>query len=274
MVSETLVPGPAEGLAGLLGAEVPGETLPLMWHWVYLLERPATGTLGADGHPSAGIPAPPGAGMRRMFAGGQVTAYGPLYLGREATRRSEVVGRREKQGRSGPLSFVAVRHTIEQGGRTVVVDRQDIVYLPERPGGSPAPPRHPADSPDLPDGVYQPGRPSTRTLFQFSALTYNAHRIHYDRDYAREVEGHPDLVVHGPLQALYLAEAARRWCRSAGRPVPVSCRYRLLAPLFLGDPLRLALTESGPVVRAEVRTGERVTATADLSPEPEPEPGS
>jgi 3-methylfumaryl-CoA hydratase len=274
VVSETLVPGPAQGLAGLLGAEVPGETLPLMWHWVYLLERPATGTLGTDGHPGAGIPAPPGAGMRRMFAGGQVTAYGPLYLGREATRRSEVVGRREKQGRSGPLTFVTVRHTIEQGGRAVVVDRQDIVYLPELPGGSPAPSRRPVDDAgDLADGVYQPETPSTRTLFQFSALTYNAHRIHYDRDYARDVEGHPDLVVHGPLQALYLAEAARRWCRSAGRPVPVSCGYRLLAPLFLGDPLRLAVSESGPGVHAEVRTGERVTATADLSPEAEPEPG-
>jgi 3-methylfumaryl-CoA hydratase len=272
MVSETLVRGPAEGLAGLLNAEVPGESLPLMWHWVYLLERPAAGALGADGHPVAGIPAPPGPGMRRMFAGGQVTAYGPLYLGREATRRSEVVGRREKQGRSGPLTFVTVRHTIEQDGRTAVVDRQDIVYLPER-SGSPAPSRRPAGAPEgePADGVYQPGPPSTRTLFQFSALTYNAHRIHYDRDYAREVEGHPDLVVHGPLQALYLAEAARRWCRSAGRPVPVSCRYRLLAPLFLGDPLWLALSESGAEVHVEVRTGERVTATADLSPEPDPD---
>jgi 3-methylfumaryl-CoA hydratase len=268
VVSETLVPGPAEGLAGLLGAPAPVETLPLLWHWVYLLERPATGVLGEDGHPVAGVPAAPGPGMRRMFAGGQVSAYGPLYLGREATRRAEVVGRRDTQGRSGPLTFVTVRHTIEQEGRTAVVDRQDIVYLPERTDGSPAPSPRPSGAPDQDQagGVYQPGRPDTRTLFRFSALTYNAHRIHYDRDYAREVEGHPDLVVHGPLQVLYLAEAARRWCRSAGRPVPVSCRYRLLAPLFLGDPLRLALSEAGAGVHAEVRTGERVTAAADLSP--------
>jgi 3-methylfumaryl-CoA hydratase len=262
--TETLVAGPAQGLAGLLDADVAGmRTLPLMWHWVYLLERPSPAVLGTDGHPTAGIPAPPGEGMRRMFAGGQVTAHRPLYLGREATRRTEVIGRSEKQGRSGPLSFVTVQHTIVQDGHPAVVDRQDIVYLPERsrtgsptPGPAPAP----ADS-----AAYQPGTPSTRTLFQFSALTYNAHRIHYDRDYARDTEGYPDLVVHGPLQALHLAEAARRRCLAAGDPVPSSCRYRLLAPLFLGDPLRLTLTGAEQGVHAEVRSGDRVTATADLS---------
>jgi 3-methylfumaryl-CoA hydratase len=263
--TETLVPGPAQGLAGLLDADVTAmRTLPLMWHWVYLLERPSAATLGTDGHPTAGIPAPPGEGMRRMFAGGQVTTHRPLYLGREASRRTEVVGRSEKRGRSGPLTFVTVRHTIVQDGHTAVVDRQDIVYLPDRPRTDPPAPG-PAEPPaDSAGEVYQPGTPTTRTLFQFSALTYNAHRIHYDRDYARDAEGYPDLVVHGPLQALHLAEAARRRCLAAGRPVPASCRYRLLAPLFLGDPLHLALTDTGEGVHAEIRTGDRVTATADF----------
>jgi 3-methylfumaryl-CoA hydratase len=263
--TETLVPGPAYGLAGLLGAEEPGATLPLLWHWVYLLERPAAAALGDDGHPTSGIPAPPGPGMRRMFAGGQVTAYAPLRLGREATRRTEVTGQAEKQGRSGPLTFVTVRHTIEQDGRTAVVDRQDIVYLPDRPAGTSAPGTPPGG---LADASYQPDPPTTRTLFQFSALTYNAHRIHYDRDYARDAEGYPGLVVHGPLQALYLAEAARCRCRELDRPAPVSCRYRLVAPLFLGDPLRLALGEDGETTRAEVRSGERVTATAEFTGAP------
>jgi 3-methylfumaryl-CoA hydratase len=193
-----------------------------------------------------------------------------LCLGREATRRTEVIGRSEKQGRSGPLSFVTVQHTIVQDGHTAVVDRQDIVYLPDRSrtGPSTSTPE-PADSTPEPadSAAYQPGTPSTLTLFQFSALTYNAHRIHYDRDYARDTEGYPDLVVHGPLQALYLAEAARRRCLAAGDPVPASCRYRLLAPLFLGDPLRLTLTltGAGQGVHAEVRSGDRVTAAADLS---------
>jgi 3-methylfumaryl-CoA hydratase len=258
--TETLASGPAQGLAGLLDADVAGMgALPLMWHWVYLLERPSPAALGTDGHPAAGIPAPPGEGMRRMFAGGQVTAHRPLYLGREATRRTEVTGRSEKQGRSGPLSFVTVQHTIIQDGHTAVVDRQDIVYLPDRPHA--APPAGTAGA-GAASAAYQPGTPSTRTLFQFSALTYNAHRIHYDRDYAREAEGYPGLVVHGPLQALYLAEAARRRCLAAGDPVPSSCRFRLLAPLFLGDPLRLTLTDAG---HAEVRSGDRVTAAADLS---------
>ena len=261
--TEMLVAGPAQGLAGLLDADTAGmRTLPLMWHWVYLLERPSPAALGTDGHPAAGIPAPPGEGMRRMFAGGQVTVHRPLHLGREATRRTEVTGRSEKQGRSGPLSFVTVQHTIIQDGATAVVDRQDIVYLPDRPRtGTPAG----AAGTVADSAAYQPGTPSTRTLFQFSALTYNAHRIHYDRDYTRDAEGYPDLVVHGPLQTLYLAEAVRRRCLAAGDPVPSSCRYRLLAPLFLGDPLRLTLTGAGQAVRAEVRSGDRVTATADFS---------
>jgi 3-methylfumaryl-CoA hydratase len=261
--TETLVEGPAQGLAGLLDADAAGMTaLPLMWHWVYLLERPSPAVLGSDGHPVAGIPAPPGEGMRRMFAGGEVTVHRPLRLGREATRRTEVTGRSEKQGRSGPLSFVTVQHTIVQDGATAVVDRQDIVYLPDRPRtGTPGEPAGAVADP----AAYQPGTPSTRTLFQFSALTYNAHRIHYDRDYARDAEGYPDLVVHGPLQALYLAEAARRRCLAAGDPVPSWCRYRLLAPLFLGDPLRLTLTGAGQGAHAEVRSGDRVTAAADFS---------
>jgi 3-methylfumaryl-CoA hydratase len=278
--TETLLPGPAQGLAGVLSADdlrcAATDPLPLMWHWVYLLERPATAQLGMDGHPSSGIPAPPGEGMRRMFAGGEVRIQRPLYIGRDATRRTEIVDRREKQGRSGPLTFVTVQHSISQDGETAVLDRQDIVYLPDRSrtdsptsGGrsNPAGQARPDDreEADWAHDLYEPEQPTTRTLFQFSALTYNAHRIHYDNDYARDVEGYPGLVVHGPLQALYLAEAMRRWCRSSGRPAPASCRYRLLAPLVLGESMRLVLAASGDTVRTEVRTADRVTATASFS---------
>jgi 3-methylfumaryl-CoA hydratase len=172
---------------------------------------------------------------------------------------------------------VTVQHSISQDGETAVVDRQDIVYLPDRSRtGSPSVTSGGSSNPagqvgwadpeegDRVHDVYQPEQPTTRTLFQFSALTYNAHRIHYDHDYARDVEGYPGLVVHGPLQALYLAEAMRRWCRSSGRPAPASCRYRLLAPLFLGEPMRLVLAVSGHTVRSEVRTADRVTAAASF----------
>jgi 3-methylfumaryl-CoA hydratase len=171
-----------------------------------------------------------------------VSAYGPLYLGREARRRSEVVGRQDKQGRSGPLTFVTVRHTIEQDGRTAVVDRQDIVYLPGR-GGSPARPAEVARE-GPPEAVYQPGPPSALTLFQFSALTYNAHRIHYDRDYAGDVEGYPGLVVHGPLQAMLMAEAVRR-----RRPVAhpgTRFAYRLVAPVFDHEGLVVSASTADP----------------------------
>jgi hydroxyacyl-ACP dehydratase HTD2-like protein with hotdog domain len=357
VTAETLVAGPARGLAGILGAGwTPAEPLPLLWHWVYLLERPATAALGADGHPVAGIPAPPGEGMRRMFGGGVVEAHRPLYTGREASRHSEIVDRREKQGRSGPLTFVTVQHSITQDGETAVVDLQDIVYLPDRtgpstpkppptgpapaskssptppataPGPSPTPPASvteptptppasateptptpaasatrsappsPAAGPSSAQaapsrfkptqaastraasstgrssaeaeagrdawvtGGWQPEPPTTRTLFQFSALTYNAHRIHYDREYARS-EGYPGLLVHGPLQALLMAELARRSWRPASE-----YSYRLVAPLYDDQGLVVSAVPDGDAVRVSCRdaTG-RLTATGTLREEP------
>jgi 3-methylfumaryl-CoA hydratase len=254
--TEMLLPAPAQALGALLDVPVPdlegGEGLPPLWHWIYLLDRPAQADLGPDGHPARGtIPAPPGPGKRRMWAGGQVRSSGALRCGEPATRRSRVASVQDKQGRSGPLTFCVVHHQVLQRGRVVVDERQDIVYREAvSPPGSPAGPVVAWEGPEItPADGERAIDVSPTLLFRFSALTYNAHRIHYDRDYARDVEGYPGLLTHGPLQALVMAEAAR-----AARPgdgADLFFDYRLTSPLF---------DFQGLVVSAV--TGQHATATA------------
>ena len=149
--------------------------VPELWHWLYLLDRPPSRLLGLDGHPTSGIPAPPGPGMRRMFASGRVDTLDRLRIGEPARRTTRVVGETEKQGRSGPLRFVTVRHVISQCTRVAIVEEQVIVYRTPGEALEPEPGQGlPTRRPMLTLDVDQ------RLLFRFSALTYNAHRIHYD----------------------------------------------------------------------------------------------
>lgn len=231
--SGLITPEPALALVGLLDVAPPdlesAEGLPLTWHWLHLLERPPQRDLGPDGHPVRGVvPAPPGPGRRRMWAGGAVRSFGPLRVGEQATRTSRVLGTTEKTGRSGLLTFVTVGHTIEQCGQVVVEERQDILY---RDATTAAPRPLGERRREVPVEAGEWSVPVSATLlFRFSALTYNGHRIHYDRDYARDVEGYPGLVVHGPLQALVMAEATR--ARGVRTEPGTSLDYRLVAPLY------------------------------------------
>jgi 3-methylfumaryl-CoA hydratase len=236
--SEILLPGPAQALGALLGVPVPdldhGAGLPLMWHWVYLLDRPAQTDLAPDGHPARGtVPAPPGPGRRRMWAGGSVRMQDRLRIGETAVKHSRVLSVQDKQGRSGPLTFVVMQHQILQCERVVVDERQDIVYR-EAPSASGPALRPDEAGPEVPPAAGEwRVEVSPTLLFRFSALTYNAHRIHYDRDYARDVEGYPGLLTHGPLQAVAMAEAARAARGHDDRPGgAVSFEYRLQSPLF------------------------------------------
>ena len=268
-LTELITPGPAEALAGLLGVPRADAALPLLWHWVYLLDRPPQAILGADGHPARdAIPTPPGPGLRRMFAGGRVSQHGALRTGAEATRRTWQASSARKQGRSGPLHFVTVRTEISQDGQVVITEEQDLVYR-EPTSGAPAPAADgtpaPASAPDPqppPAGARDwPVEVNPVLLFRFSALTYNAHRIHYDRDYAR-AEGYPGLLVHGPLQALLMAELAR-----PERPALCDYSYRLVAPLFDGQGLIVSASADpdGVRVAARDRAG-RTTATGVIRP--------
>jgi len=235
VIERTEIPQPevARALGDLLGAPAPepGAGLPPLWHWVYLLDRAPQADLGPDGHPVRGtLPAPPGPGRRRMWAGGRVRTSGALRCGIPATKRTTVLSVTEKDGRSGHLTFVTVGVRVRQDGAVVVEEEQDIVYRDAATAatGSRAEPKAPP--PVVPVGAGEREIEVTPALlFRFSALTYNAHRIHYDRDYCRDVEGYPGLLTHGPLQALAMAEAAR----GAGKGSrDVSFEYRLVAPLF------------------------------------------
>lgn len=229
--SELLTVGPAEALAGLLGSPtgevLDGASLPLLWHWVYMLDRVPQVDLAEDGHPVRGVvPTPPAPGLRRMFAGGRVQIMDDLRWGERAVRRTRVRRQVSKSGRSGALTFVTVGHEILQRGVVVIDDEQDIVY---RQAHGSARPTHITVPLSEPITLGQRCQIDPMVLFRFSALTYNAHRIHYDRDYAREVEGYPGLVVHGPLQALVMAEAMRRVRPSAHL---AQFSYRFIEPLF------------------------------------------
>jgi 3-methylfumaryl-CoA hydratase len=268
--TDLLLPWPALAFAGLVGVEAPevenGEPLPLLWHWLDLLEGPATEDLGEDGHAVRGvIPVPAGPGRRRMIAGGRVRRRGDLRCGEEATRRTSIESTVDKVGRSGPMTFVSVRHEIHQRGQLVVEERQDVVY--RDPGPVLPAERAPEASRHAPPAAGWVVDTSPALLFRFSALTYNAHRIHYDRTYAHEVEGYPGLVVHGPLQAMLMSEAAR-----SRRPQPrlVELSFRLVAPVFAGEGVvvqaRPTAAEGSEGFEMTVHTGEgRLTATGRLT---------
>jgi hydroxyacyl-ACP dehydratase HTD2-like protein with hotdog domain len=265
--TDLITAGPAIALAGLLDAPPPvtgpGDPLPPLWHWLYFLARPAERELGPDGHPAAGPFMPPIPRRRRMFAGGRVTWHAPVRCGDELTRRSELAGWTVRQGRSGELLFVTVRDTISRAGRPVITEEQDLVYRssPAEPEAAPppAPPSAPAPVPaaapvDVPADPWRLELSADPVLlFRFSALTYNAHRIHYDADYATRVEGHPGLVVHGPLLAVLMLELPRR--HLTGAPV-AGLTFRARSPLYAGD----AFTVSGGPSGSECDL--RVTAPA------------
>lgn len=208
----------------------PGDPLPPLWHWLYFLPTDRQCDLGADGHPRRGGFLPPVELPRRMWAGGRLTFHQSLHAGQEIVRTSRVARIEEKQGRTGPLVFVLVRHEISGPAGLAITEEHDIVYRGHG-GPAPAPPAAPGGA-----AWEQTIRPDDVLLFRYSALTFNGHRIHYDRRYAVETEGYPGLVVHGPLIATLLIELLRR-----NRPHAQVTRFqfRAVSPLFDLEPFRV-----------------------------------
>jgi 3-methylfumaryl-CoA hydratase len=245
VVEQAIDPFPAVALSGLLDRATPpavGGALPLPWHWLYFLETPARAATGVDGHPQRGGFLPPVPLPRRMWAAGSLQCDHPLRLGLPARKRSTVRRVDLKEGRSGPLVFVTVDHLLEQDGRVCLREEQNIVYREAPTGPAPLPAGEPATRAAQWSATLQP---DPALLFRFSALTYNGHRIHYDRDYAVREEFYPALVVHGPLLATALLDLLER-----GRPgVPVRAfRFRALRPAFDTDTLQLCAAADGDTV--------------------------
>jgi 3-methylfumaryl-CoA hydratase len=227
-------PWSAEAFADLIGAPGPARadvaSLPPLWHWFTLLDHPAQSQIGADGHPVAGPLLPPIPRRRRMFAGGRLRLGAPIPLGALLSSRSAVAAVSVKSGRSGDLALVTVRHELAADGATVGVEEQDIVYRCAEDGAVPGHQPLPSTGFPEPTGEWRAELAVDPTLlFRFSALTYNAHRIHYDLPYATGVEGYPGLVVHGPLLALLALELPRM--HAPGRVVR-GFDYRLVRPAF------------------------------------------
>lgn len=238
-----------------------GDPLPPLWQWFFFLPLAPQSELGTDGHPKRGGFLPPVPLPRRMFAGARMTIHRPLTLGEPATRSGTVLKVSEKTGGSGRLVFVTVRYAFHQGGDLCLTEEQDIVY--REPGAAvPAPPV--TTFPAAPEGAWSRlVPPDPRLLFRFSALTFNAHRIHYDRPYAMTEEGYPGLVVHGPLTAVLLMELVRA---HSGRPV-TGFNFRGRAPLFDLAPFRIMAMPGDDTIAMEAHGPDgtlAMTATAEL----------
>jgi 3-methylfumaryl-CoA hydratase len=274
--SARLTDEPLRAFAALLDQPPPaaaaGDPLPLGWHWFFFLDRPATSELGADGHPREGHFLPPLPHRRRMFAGGRLRQSSPLRVGDTVTRTTSVARIEAKQGRRGDLLFVTLRSEFTRDADLLLVEEQDLVYRSEAPGTAPLP--APAAAPRVslpPVGDTDPVvdlQPDPPLLFRFSALTYNAHRIHYDQPYATGVEGHPGLVVHGPLLALLVLEVPRRY--EPARPA-AAVSYRLTRPAYAGSPIRATGRTQGDEVTLSAAAADAapsITGTAVLADPP------
>ncbi len=226
---DTVTPVPVAALAATLDRDDPppraGDPLPPLWHWLYFLPLHRWSEIGPDGHAERGGFLPPVPLPRRMWAGGRFTFRQPVRVGEAIRRTSTIADVSHKSGRSGDLVFVLVRHEIAGDNGLALTEEHDIVYRDAaRPGDPPTPPQ-PAPT----DAVWRREIvPDEVLLFRYSALTFNGHRIHYDRRYVTEVEGYPGLIVHGPLIATLLVDLLRR---NVAAPM-TAFRFRAMRPLF------------------------------------------
>ena len=238
-LTDVMDPARAVALHAVLGIAgpppEPGDPLPPFWHQVYFWTIAPGASLGADGHPALGGFVPDLGLPGRMWAGGELTFLNPLLTGIQATRTSTIESIELKSGRSGALAFVTLRHEITQAGRLTVTDRQDLVYRPAKKRSAGRPPTAPTDE-DVAISVRYP----ETMLMGYSALTFNAHRIHYDQGFSRRTMGMAGLVVHGPLLAQGLIMLATEKMGGLRH-----FEFRATAPLVMGESAELCWRSDG-----------------------------
>jgi 3-methylfumaryl-CoA hydratase len=230
-VEETPGPVPALCLAATLNlpSGEPPAALPPLWHWLHFLDRTPSSELGEDGSPRSRSLLPPLPLEQVMWAGSEITFEAPLLVGHPARKTSRIVDMVAKTGSRGPMVFLTHEHRFEQQGRTAIVERTRAVFLGAATGTA-----APGAPEERPAARQRQWPMDEATLFRFSALTFNTHRIHYDHPYATRVGGYPGLVVHGPLQALLLAETFRGW---HPEKTVRSIAFRARASLYCGAPV-------------------------------------
>lgn len=241
-IADLLDPARARALQATLG-ETPtlcsGDTLPPFYHQIYFWDPQPAPVLDRDGHPNPGGLIPDMGDATRMWAGGKLVQHQPLKAGIKAARTSRVEGMTRKQGKSGTLTFVRLRHDIRQRHALVVTEFQDIVYRAAN-----APPSTAQPAPTVADHS-EPLRFDATQVFRYSALTFNGHRIHYDADYARDVEGYPACVIHSPLLTQMMLACATRLYGAIG-----SFSYRNTSPLKVDEPATLCAKDGQIWIKA------------------------
>jgi 3-methylfumaryl-CoA hydratase len=225
---DTVTAAPLQLFAGTLDfpADAVVDAVRPLWHWLYFLPTARLSEVGPDGHPKRGGFLPPVPLPRRMWAGSRVQFHHPLRTGDRIRRQSRIADVTHKEGSSGALVFVNIRHTISGSGGVAIVEDQTVVYRDVAPpssapaAGKPVPYKAQFFRKVLADPVL---------LFRYSALTFNSHRIHYDHPYVTKEEGYPDLVVHGPLCATLLVEEVQRQFPDSRI---ASFEFKAVSPLF------------------------------------------
>jgi 3-methylfumaryl-CoA hydratase len=223
---DTVTAAPLRALTATLDRDDVPDQLPPCWHWLYFLPTHRQSEIGTDGHPRRGGFLPPVPFPRRMWAGSRIGFIAPLRVGQSIVRTSRIQDVRLKEGRSGPLVFVNVLHEVHADGVLAINEEHDIVYRENPKEGEPVPAGVAAlAAADWSRRI----EPDDVLLFRYSALTFNGHRIHYDRRYVTTVEGYPGLVVHGPLIATLLLDLLRRELPAAQ---VTGFSFKAVKPLF------------------------------------------
>jgi len=213
-----------------------GTVLPTHWVSLFAQESARQSEIGVDGHPNPGVTLPPIPLPRRMGAGRRVTLPGVLRVGDALVKRAEVAAIAPKQARTGTICVLTMRHSYEVAGETIAVDEFDAIYREAVPAGTPSPvnPGTPAPT----DGAWSLARQVSNALvFRYSAVTWNAHRIHYDADYARGEEGYPALVQNGGLTMQLLLDGA---VENAPGHRLIGYTARLTRPIYVGARITLS----------------------------------
>ena len=229
-LQDTVTTAPVRALSATLDRADPAPTsgtfLPELWHWLYFLPHARQSEIGPDGHPKRGGFMPPVPLPRRMWAGSRLSWLAPLNVGDTIERISTIESVTHKAGRTGDLIFVLVKHAISNQNGLALIEEHDIVYRDAAgPDDKPVTP-----TPAPTDAKWSKTiTPDDVLLFRYSALTFNGHRIHYDRQYVTEVEGYPGLIVHGPLIATLLVDLVRQ---SIPGCTLKSFEFRAIRPTF------------------------------------------
>ena len=263
--SDSATAAPLAGLAALLDRDAsPSATVSPLGHWLYFLPDARQSAIGEDGHPrrdDMGL-LPPVPLPRRMWAGGRIEFLAPVAVGAALTRVTTIEAIRPKRGASGDLLFVTLRHDIAANGIAAIREEQDLVYRAPANAAATSTAPAPAPAPEPADTIRSVS-PDPMLLFRYAALTFNAHRIHYDRDYAQDVEGYAGLVVQGPLVATLLMD---HFLRTTPGAIPRRFSFRAEAPLTDGAPFDLCLArqEGGARLWARDANG-RETMRAEVT---------